>query len=790
MNRIPTAIVLGLLAIGLVPVACGSDNKNDSQVPFVPPGGSGGSFNPGDGGGNSGSGAYGAGGSGATGGQAQDAGEDVEAGPPSCADQYKRCDHVFTYPAGSETSVELRGSYSATGWDTGVPMQKVGSEWTATVPVPWNFTVYYKFVIDGTTWVIDPNNPTKVPDGQGGYKSELDAGTCDWWSCSQDEAPGSCDTASRQCDFKFVYTDHGESSVKVMGDFAADGWTNGVAMTKVGTQWSATVPGLAWGSAIQYKFVLNGTTWITDPGNPNTVSDGYGGQNSVIQDLTCDWWSCAGVVNPNAFDWRDAVLYFVFTDRFKDGNPSNNGSPTGNGVLPPADYQGGDWAGVTAKINDGYFTNLGVNVLWVSPPMDNTSQAGEGVGGDTHMYSGYHGYWPSKLDQPEEHFGTMDDLKAMVNAAHAKNIRVLFDYPMNHVFQDSPVYAQHPDWFNPQCICGQGCSWDGAQGKVCWFAPYLPDFNFDLADPRNFSVSNAEWWIQQTGIDGFRLDAIKQIADQWIYDMRSRVKTDIEPASQQHFYMVGETFTGDRGLIGYYVKPTMLDGQFEFPLRNTIVSAILTRAGSMQSLSDDLGAYETAYSASAIMSTFVGNQDMPRAIHFAQDNPISTNAWYDGKDRAWAGQPALPSGTSAFERLANAFTVLFTIKGVPLIYYGDEVGLPGAGDPDNRRFMQWSNYSAGQTLVRDHISKLAQIRAAHPALRRGTRTTLSVGNDTIVYKMETTGDTVYVAVNRGDSQTQAGGLPSGQLTDLLSNSSVAGPTVTLPARSSMVLIAQ
>jgi len=785
MKRSPLALVLGLVSAGLVPVACGDDAKHDNPAPFTPPGGAGGTFNPGDGGGNAGSGAYGAGGGG---GGAVDAGQDVEAGPPSCADEYKRCDHVFSYPAGNESSVEVRGSFSADGWDVGVPMTKTGANWTVTVPIPWNFTVYYKFVIDGATWVEDPNNPQKVNDGQGGYKSVLTGSTCEWWTCAQEEAPGACAEADRLCDFKFLYADHGESSVKVMGSF--DNWTTGVPMTKQGTLWQATVPDLAWGSAIQYKFVLNGSTWIPDPNNPNQVDDGMGGKNSLIPSLTCDWWSCSGTVNPDAFDWHDAVLYFVFTDRFHDGNPSNNGVPTGGGVLPPADYQGGDWAGIKAKIDEGYFTDMGVNVLWISPPMDNTSQAGQGVGGDTHMYSAYHGYWPSVLDQPEERFGTMDELKEMVDAAHAKHIRVLFDYPMNHVHQDSPVYAQHPEWFNSQCICGNGCSWDGAQGKVCWFTPYLPDFNFQRQEARDFSVGNAIWWIQQTGIDGFRLDAVKHVEDQWLYDIRSRVKTEIEPSSKEHFYMVGETFTGDRGMIGYYVKPTMLDGQFEFPLRLSIVSALLTRAGSMQSLADDLGVYENAYGSAAIMSTFVGNHDVPRAIHFAQDSPISSDPWYDGKDRAWANQPPLPSGEAAFQRLANAFTLIFTIKGIPLVYYGDEVGLPGAGDPDNRRFMQWSNYSSGQTLLRDHIKKLGQIRASHAALRRGARTNLSVGAETYVYKMETTGDTVYVAINRGDSQNQAGGLPAGQYTDLLTNATVSGPTVTLPARSSMVLVAK
>jgi glycosidase len=187
------------------------------------------------------------------------------------------------------------------------------------------------------------------------------------------------------------------------------------------------------------------------------------------------------------------------------------------------------------------------------------------------------------------------------------------------------------------------------------------------------------------------------------------------------------------------------------------------------------------------MSTFLGNHDIPRPIHFAQDNAVWGNEWDSGKDKSWSNQPGLPGGSSAFERLANAFTILLTTKGVPLIYYGDEVGMPGAGDPDNRRMMQWSNYSAGQSYLLGRIKKLTKIRADHPALRRGTRTTVSVDTDTYAYKMSTAGDEVYVAVNRSDQSQQVGNLPGGSLTDLLNGGTVMGPSVAVPARSARVL---
>ena len=429
--------------------------------------------------------------------------------------------------------------------------------------------------------------------------------------------------------------------------------------------------------------------------------------------------------------------------------------------------------------------------------MDNPDAAG--LGTDGKMYSAYHGYWPSELSQNESRFGTMQELKDLVTAAHAKNIKVIFDYAMNHVHSAASAYSQHNDWFWPldftdskgshHCICGDSsCPWDGEYAKRCWFRDYLPDFNFSNQQARKFSVDNAIQWIQDTGIDGFRLDAVKHIEDSWLTDLRSRVKADIEPTSKQHFYMVGETYTGDQSLIKYYVNPnTMLDGQFDFPLRATLAQAVLTRSAGMNDLDSFLNNNESYY-GSGVMSTFIGNHDLPRSIHLAEDTPVWTDVWADGKNLAWNGQPGLPSSQHPFERLANAFTVLFTTKGIPLVYYGDEVGLPGAGDPDNRRMMQWSNYSQGQTFLLAHIKKLGQIRAAHAALRKGTRTTLGSTTDTYAYKMVLSSDTVYVAVNRSDSTQSIGGFPSGSLEDQLGGTTVTGPSVSVPARSSMILI--
>lgn len=634
-----------------------------------------------------------------------------------------------------------------------------------------------------------PDTDTFDPDaGTDGGSSTSTTGT-DTSDEGTDTGPPECDDANKRCDHEFTLPDQGYGQVELIGDFAPGAWDNGVAMALDAGTWRTTTD-LPWATPVVYKYKVDGgAQYIPDPNNPNQVDDGFGGFNSVLDGITCDDWTCEPG-NIGTFDWRDAVLYFVFVDRFNNGDLANDGPI---GVETPADWQGGDWAGVTAKIDEGYFDELGVNVLWLSVPMNNTQDSGFGT--DGHEYSAYHGYWPQYLDQTEEHFGTLAELQALVEAAHARDIKVILDYAMNHVHVSSPVYADHQDWFWPNdnggggnCVCGEGCSWGGDQGRRCWFTSYLPDFNFTNAAARDFSIDNALQWIADTGVDGFRLDAVKHIETQWLLDLRARVASEVEPETGEHFYMVGETFDGDRAVIKSYVAPSMLDGQFDFPLRMESTAKLIMRKGSMSELAAFMDSNDDYYGA-GIMSTFIGNHDIPRVIHLAQDNPVWDNEWTDGKDMAWANI-GLPGGTSAFERMALGFTLIMTIPGVPLIYYGDEVGMPGAGDPDNRRFMQWDGYSGGQQLLLDHLAQLTAIRADHAALRRGNRTTLSADTDTLLYSMSEGSQTIYVAFNRADSTRSVGGMPAGNYDDLLGSGSYSGPSFDLAARTSVILIAQ
>jgi glycosidase len=626
-----------------------------------------------------------------------------------------------------------------------------------------------------------------------------------------------CPDELKRCTHTFTKpVKDGETTVELRGDFGGpDTWVTGKAMTKKGAVWSADVD-VPYDKPVQYKFFVNGTTWVVDDTAPS-VTDANNNTNNEFKGTKCDPSKCEeeGALPPGVFDWRDSIIYFAFVDRFFNGNTANDCTVANvsGGPKSIANYQGGDWAGVKQKIDDGYFTDLGINTIWLTVPFDNPEVSGKGVGGDTHDYSGYHGYWP-KLDSSnpatlasESCFGSFAELKALVAAAHAKGIKVLFDYAMVHVHATSQVYAQHNDWFWPNnngkggnCVCGEGCSWDVLPDRErCWFTNYLPHWNYTNADARNYSVTNAIEWIKQTadasgfGVDGFRADAIKHVDISWLTELRARVKTEIlaTQTPQQRFYMVGETYDfGNRDVIKGYVDPsTKLDGQFDFPLRREIVETVIMRMRSLSDLAGFMNSNDYYYGANAVMSTFVGNHDLPRIIHLAADNRIwGDNQGADGKDRAWFNQPGPVQEMSAYERLANGFAVLFTNRGAPLVYYGDEIGMPGAGDPDNRRFMDWGTPNANQAYLKNRVKKLAEIRSKHPALRRGTRTTLDVGPDVWVYSRSTAGDAVYVAINRSDSPKDAHNLPGGALTDLVTGESANGPTVSIPPRQARIFV--
>ena len=569
-----------------------------------------------------------------------------------------------------------------------------------------------------------------------------------------------------------------------------------------------------------YKFVLvqgASVNWIADPANPEGQPDGFGGQNSVRTVLCETEPGASACGDVAAFDWRDAVMYFAMVDRFYDSDGRRDMVPgVSDGDLASGQYKGGDLPGVTAKL--GYLDELGVTALWITAPYDNRNTAGAAIdpGSDPHTYSGYHGYWPSPPDvsyadpanpsprpQVESRIGTAADLHGMVDGAHARGIKVLFDYVMNHVDVESPLYRAHPDWFvtrdnGGRPLCGPENLWDDPYwGTRCAFTDYLPAFDFgDNATARAWSVADALWWAQEFGIDGYRLDAIKHVPLSWLRDLRTALNAAFTEPEGGRFYLVGETFAYDnQGLIRDFIEPaTMLDGQFDFPLKARLCEALYRPDGSLQSLSDFMNGNDRFYGAGSLMTTWIGNHDIPRPIHFASGQ-IGNCREGSNPGNGWgpASYPQ-PVDAAAYERLALTYVVMMTNPGIPLIYYGDEIGLAGGGDPDNRRPMVWDDAALNphQRALRDTVAALARARTENKVLARGRRITLEARQSHWVYRLTGCGEPspdITVALNKTDGDVTVT-LPAGAYVDVINGAEVDGGSTTLGPREFLVLRAR
>lgn len=560
-----------------------------------------------------------------------------------------------------------------------------------------------------------------------------------------------------------------------------------------------------------YKLIVDGTRWIADPSNPVSEPDGFGGQNSVID--VCGA-SCGEL---GSFDWRDSVMYFAMVDRFRDsdGLRMEVGGAT-DGPIASGQYLGGDLDGVTEQLP--YLADLGVTALWLSAPYENRNTAGAAIdpGADPRMYSAYHGYWPAPANvdyslptspsprpMVESRIGSEADLRALVDTLHATTgrdghgMKILFDYVMKHVDSDSGLFRAHPDWFvNPVTTCAPD-RWDDPYWSTrCSFTTYLPSFDFYADAPRRWSVDDATWWATEYDLDGYRLDAVKHIPLSWLEDLRDRIDTAVPTPAGQRFYMVGETFDYfSRETLRRFVDPDeMLDGQFDFPFKRELCTALFRPEGSLAGFSAWMDGNDGYYGRGALMTTWIGNHDIPRAIHFAS-RQIGNCTEGSSAANGWSpGAYVQPTDAAPYERLGLAFAVMFTSPGIPLVYYGDEIGLAGGGDPDNRRMMPWQDEGdtllAPQIALRESVRALGRIRGENPVLGRGRRTTLSVTQDTWVYRMTGCGSIgatdVVIAINRADGGNTVT-LPAGSYDDLVAGGTVGGGALTMAARSFRVL---
>jgi cyclomaltodextrinase / maltogenic alpha-amylase / neopullulanase len=228
---------------------------------------------------------------------------------------------------------------------------------------------------------------------------------------------------------------------------------------------------------------------------------------------------------------HDKIIYALMIDRFKDGDKSNSNPVQHPELLPPANYQGGDLQGILDKINDGYFTKLGINTLWISPVVDNTNEAYQEYPPPHRFYTGYHGYWPVSSAEVEEKFGDMALLKSLIKTAHEKGIKILLDFVSNHIHIEHPLWEKNREWFGVLELPDGTKNlrlWD-EQRLTTWFEPYMPSFDYlGSEEALEAMTDNAVWWLKETGADGFRHDAVKHVPNEFWRMLTKKLKTKLK----------------------------------------------------------------------------------------------------------------------------------------------------------------------------------------------------------------------------------------------------------------------
>jgi glycosidase len=223
--------------------------------------------------------------------------------------------------------------------------------------------------------------------------------------------------------------------------------------------------------------------------------------------------------------------------------------------------------------------------------------------------------------------------------------------------------------------------------------------------------------------------------------------------------MIGETFTGDMGWdeIGYYLGENKLDGQFDFPLYHHIVRTFLLQSEDFKTFTKFLETndyrYQNDFYKGSIMGNFIGNHDVARALSLANKDfdGVSSQGGAEADQKVWENSPELPEEELPFKKMRNALTFMFTHPGIPIIYQGDEFGMPGANDPDNRRMALFGDdLSKNQKKNLAHTQILGNFRKDHPALMHGTRKNLAVSENIYAFAMVQGEDTVIALFNNGE----------------------------------------
>lgn len=450
------------------------------------------------------------------------------------------------------------------------------------------------------------------------------------------------------------------------------------------------------------------------------------------------------VVSSALLDRRDfpsQVLYSLMIDRFSNGNPANDRRLDLPEVLDKVDYYGGDMEGIRQKIDEVFFDDLGITTIWISPITQNPYDAW-GLNEDPPTkFSGYHGYWPIYNTAIDKRFGTDAELRAMLDAAHAHGMNVILDYVANHMHIDSPVLREHPDW-TTELMLPDGRENIGLydeQRLTTWFDKHIPTLDLERDEICRPMTDSALYWIENYDFDGFRHDACKHIPLDYWRMLTRKMKTRYP---DRRLWQIGETY-GSVELIGSYVKSGMIDAQFDFNLYHTAID-VIGRELSAERIARTVEESESAYGSHHTMGNITGNHDKPRFISLAGGG-LSFDE--DSKAAGWKRDVVIGDEALGHARLMLLKALIMTVPGVPCIYQGDEYGVPGGNDPDNRRMMRFDGYDGSEQRQIDMTRRLVRLRRSQMPLMYGDMMTLHVDSDVWVFMRHYMGQWAVVALN-------------------------------------------
>ncbi len=632
----------------------------------------------------------------------------------------------FTYAGGQGAAeVSIKGNFN--GWNHKAnPLSRGDDAWYTELVLPPG--LYEYMIVEDGREMLDETNPMKKDNGQGGFNSTFVVGSV--------EAPPYITTYGMSGDSVVLFYPEELHAPHIF-------WENHLLSEghykRRGDRLALALPRAAASLERSHLRVFG--------------CDEEQRSNDVLVPLH----KGKPILDPQQLrrdDKHTYAMYFMMVDRFVNGDLSNDEPVQDPEILPPANYYGGDLAGVLQKIEEGYFSDLGTNTIWLSPITQNPLGA-YGLwdkGGVRSKFSGYHGYWPISSSRVDHRFGDASVLKDLITAAHASDANVILDYVANHVHEEHPVYRAHPEWATSLHLPDGRLNtelWD-EQRLTTWFDTFMPTLDLENPEVVAAMTDSALFWFENYPIDGFRHDATKHIPLGFWRELTRKLKYRVVVPEGRAIYQIGETY-GNPQLIGSYIGSGLLDAQFDFNLYDAAVAAFAKKESSMRELDRVVQESLGAYGFHHLMGNISGNQDRARFISYADG---SVDFAEDAKLAGWTRKIEIQDEVG-YERLALLHALNFTLPGVPVIYNGDEIGMPGANDPDNRRMMRFGDeLNEREQELLATVSDLARLRKESMPLLYGDLQVLHVDDMSYAYARSYLGEVALLAINKSDQTAQ------------------------------------